>query len=233
MTLDSKVILCSIAIIVVLLAAIFIMKKKLDENKDDLAAFKISMSSKLDTIRNKQGQQTASVPVAVYADISNLKATVAQLNSQGANIQSKVDGNTQALVLLSKTIGMTIHGTTTVTGFDTISKVTPGKTDTMKIYPTYGIDTVTKWYNIKASVGPKVFTITPVFYDSTELKGELVSQGFFKPSVLTAFSLNKNPYANTTGLKSFIVRKEPAPVFKYILIALGAAGGFYLGQHLH
>lgn len=234
MSTNTKMFLGFLLVVILLLAAIFIMKKKLDENKNNLAAFQQAISSKFDTMRNAQGQQTASVPTAVFADISTLKATVAQLNAKGANIQSKLDNQTQSLILLSRTIGTTIKGTTKITGFDTVMRrATADQRDTIKLLATYSVDTTNKWFSLKGTVGPKQYVITPVFFDSTEFKGELVSHGFFKPAVLTAFSLNKNPFANTVGFKSFIVKKEPAPVFKWILIGASVAGGFYLGQHIH
>jgi hypothetical protein len=233
-SINTKIFFGFAVVIVLLLAAIFIMKKKLDENKDDLSAFKQAMSSKFDTLRNKMGQQTASVPASVFADISSLKATVAELNAQGANIQSKIDRNTQSLVLLDRTIGTTIKGSTKITGFDTVrARAIAGKPDTIKAYPTYAIDTATKWYSLKGTVGPKQYAITPVFNDSIELKSEFVSHGLFKKSELTGFALSKNPFANTSGFKSLVLQKQPAPVLKYILVVLGAAGGFYLGQHIH
>lgn len=234
MSVNIKIFFGFLIVIVLLVAVIFIMKKRMDENRDDLSAFKQAVSSKFDTLRNKMGQQTASVPTAVFADIATLKSTVAELNAQGANIQSKLDNQTQSLILLSRTIGTTIKGTTKITGYDTVMRrALAGLKDSLKVYPTYSLDTTNKWFTLKGTVGPKQYVITPFFYDSTELKGELVSHGFFKPAVLTAFSLNKNPFANTTSFKSFIVKKEPAPVFKWILFGAAVGGGFYLGQHIH
>lgn len=234
MSTNTKIVLALLVVVAILIGAILIMKKKLDENRSNLAAFQQAISSKFDTMRNAQGQQTASVPTAVFADISTLKATVAQLNAQGANIQSKLDNQTQSLILLSRTIGTTIRGSTKIIGFDTVmSRSAAGLKDTLKVYPTYSLDTTNKWFSLKGTVGPKQYAITPVFYDSLELKGELISHGLFKKAELTGFALSKNPFANTTSFKSLVLKKEPAPVFKWILIGASVAGGFYLGQHIH
>lgn len=234
MSLNVKIFLGFLIVIILLLGAIFIMKRKLDENKSNLAAFQQAISSKFDTIRNAQGQQTASVPTAVFADIATLKATVDQLNARGANIQSKLDNQTQSLILISRTIGTTIRGSTKITGYDTVMRrAIAGLKDSMKVYPTYSLDTTNKWFSLKGTVGPKQYAITPVFYDSLELKGEFISHGLFKKAELTGFALSKNPFANTTSFKSLVLKKEPAPVLKWILIVGGVAGGFYLGQHIH
>lgn len=229
----NKVFVAMLAVIVILVAAIAIIIKRLDVQKDDNKAFQQAMSAKFDTIRNKMGQQTATVPASVFSDIKTLKSAVGQLNANGANIQSKIDGNTRALVLLAKNIGATIKGTTTIASYDTVkSQTKAGIKDTL-IFPNYAIDTVNKFFSLKGLVGNKHFEITPVFYDSTEVKGEVVSHGIFKKGELTAFALSKNPYATTTQFKALTVQKTPAPIWKIVLIILGASGGFYLGTHFH
>lgn len=229
---EKKIFLALLAIILILVAAVAILVKKADANKDDLTAYQQAMSNKFDTIRNKIGQQTASVPVSVFSDLKSMKAAIGQLNASGANIESKVDGNTQSLTLLAKRIGTTIQGTTKIVGQDTAKvNAIAGRPDTIKTYPIYGIDTINKFYSLKGEVGFKHYKLTPVFFDSTEFKGELVSHGLFKAGELTAFSLNKNPFASTTQLKSLVVKKTAAPVWKYVWIAIGAAGGFYLRTH--
>lgn len=228
----NKIFVAMLAVIVILVAAIAVIIKRLDVQKDDNKAFQQAMSSKFDTIRNKMGQQTASVPVSVFSDIKTLKSAVGQLNANGANIQSAVDGNTRALVLLSKNIGTTIKGTTKIASYDTVHNTIAGIRDTL-IFPNYSIDTTNKFYSLKGLVGNKHFELTPVFFDSTEVKGEWVSHGLFKKGELTAFALSKNPYATITQFKALTVQKTPAPIWKIALIVLGAGGGFYLGTHFH
>lgn len=228
----NKIFVAMIAVIIILVAAIAVIVKRLDVQRDDNIAFQQAMSSKFDTMRNKIGQQTASVPVAVFSDIATLKSAVGQLNANGANIQSAVDGNTRALVLLSKNIGTTIKGTTKIVSYDTTHSTIAGARDTF-MFPNYSIDTANKYFSLKGLVGNKHFELTPVFFDSTEVKGEWVSHGLFKKGELTAFALSKNPYATTTQLKALTVQETPAPIWKIALIVLGAGGGFYLGTHFH
>lgn len=230
----NKIFIGMIGLIIVLVAAIAVIVKKLDAQKDDNKAFQQAMSNKFDTLRNNMGQQTASVPAAVFADIKSLKQSVDQQNKAGANIQSKIDNWTQSLILLSKTIGTTIKGTTKITGSDSIKTTgIAGKKDSVKVYPIYGIDTANKFYSLKGNVGYKHFELTPRFLDSTEIKGELVGHGLFKPGELTAFALSKNPFATTTQFKALVVKKIPAPIWKYVFILSGFAGGVYIGQHVH
>lgn len=229
----NKIFIAMLGLIIILIAAIAVMWKRFDVQRDDNKAFQEALSSKFDTIRNKIGQQTASVPVSVFSDIQTLKSAVGQLNANGANIQSSVDRNTKALVLLSKNIGVTIKGTTKIVSYDTVkSKTIAGVKDTL-LFPNYSIDTTNKFFSLKGLVGNKHYEITPVFYDSTEVKGEWVSHGLFKKGELTAFALSKNPYATTTQFKALTVQKTPAPIWKITLIILGASAGFYLGTHFH
>lgn len=231
MNLMNKIFLGMIGLIIVLVAAIAVIVKKLDAQKDDNKAFQQAMSNKFDTLRNKMGQQTASVPAAVFSDIKSLKQSVDEQNKAGANIQSKIDNQTQALILLSKTIGTTIKGATTIKSFDTVKIA--GTKDSVKTFPVYAIDTANKFYSLKGTVGFKHYELTPRFLDSTEIKGELVGHGLFKPGELIAFALSKNPFATTTQFKALVVKKTPAPVWKYVFIGLGFAGGVYVGQHVH
>lgn len=225
------------AIVIVMLGTgLYLFYKKSQDNKQDYEAFKIAMSNKLDTFTNKQGQQIATVQAAQFADKASFSDAIKQLNAQGANIQSKIDRNTQGLILLDKKIGGTLTGTTTIGRNDTVKNkilTKSGKDSTiLTIYPEYKIDTATKWYNLTATIGYRHYTITPLFFDSTELKPTLMNGGFFKASVLGVQSLSKNPYAKTTGLKYLTIKKTPAPIWKVISIIGILGAGIFVGTHI-
>lgn len=218
-------------------AALYLVYHKLQNKDQDFEAFKIALSNKLDTFTNKQGQQIATVQAAQFADRSSFKDAIKQLNAQGVNIQSKIDGNTQGLILLDKKIGGTFTGKTDVTKLDTV------KNDTLKakngkdsigtmVWPTYAFNDSNKFYHLYGNVSHFGYHITPLYYDSTELKPTLINGGLFKSSVLGVQSLNKNPYAKTTGLKYLTIKKTPAPIWKLISIIGILGGGIFIGTHI-
>lgn len=236
MTTQTKISLVLAAFVIILVIALSIVWKKMANKTQDDAAFKIAMSNKIDTLTKKNGEQLARVQAAVFATTGGMQDAVKQLNQQGANIQSKVDNSTQGLILLEKKIGGELKGSTTIDKQDTVTaevKTAAGKDSTVKtIYPEYKIDTITKWYSLSGTVGHKNYSLLPMFNDSTELIQKNISGGFLKPSVFGIESLNKNPYAKTTGLKYLQVKKTQAPVWKVIGGILIFVGGVYLGHHL-
>lgn len=233
----TNYILIALVVLVIILAIIVTLLYKANRDKaNDYQAMQIALSNKLDTFTKKNGEQIAKVQAAVFATNGGMKDAVKQLNQQGANIQSKVDNATQGLILLDKKIGGTLKGNTTISKEDTVTETTKTKTgkdsSITTILPEYKIDTTTKWYSLTGTVGPKRYAITPVYYDSTELLQHNINGGFLKPSVFGIESLNKNPYAKTTGLKYLQVKKTPAPIWKLIGGILIFTGGVYLGHHL-
>lgn len=230
----NKLLIGQTILIAILGIAIYFVWHQNNNNKQDLDAFKTAMSDKFTTFTNKNGQQVAQVQAAVFATTGNFQSAVKQLNAAGANIQSKIDNATQGLILLDKKIGGELSGTTKIIGEDTIKKTveTKGGKDstTLTVLPEYKIDTLTKWYSLNGTVGPKKYVITPMFFDSTELKPTMLKGGFLKPSILGVQSLNKNPYANTTGLKYLSIKKTPAPVWKVLGIVGLLGAGIYLGH---
>lgn len=206
-----------LVVIGALVALIIYQSSVIKRNSMDMDAFKVAISNEMKVTRDKDGNEIAAVKSAVFASATEMKAAVEYLNKQGANIKSQVDGNTRSLILLDKTIGGKLEGKTTVSGYDTVkstAKADSGKE--VKVWPVYSINTTEKWYSLSGKVGHNGYQLTPLFYDSTEIKGQLVKNGFFKPRLLTASALSKNPYAKTTGLKSIVLEKQPAPVWGWV-----------------
>lgn len=229
-----KYLLIGQAILIIILAiGLTIIWRQNKGNSDDFKAYKIAMSNDFKTFTDKQGHQIAQVQAAVFDRSADFKSAVADLNKNGANIQSKIDNNTQGLILLQKKVGGQLSGTTKIVKLDTVQGDSRSKTDTaIKIYPVYAIDTTTKWYKLSGTIGYKKYEVTPLFYDSTELKPTMINGGFFKKSVLGVESLNHSPYAVTTGLKYLTVKKTPAPVWKLLGIIAILGSGIYLGHKL-
>lgn len=223
-------------LVIVLIIGITILYKDNKDNKNDYNALKTALDSKFTTFTNKQGQQIAQVQAAVFANSNDFKDAIKQLNTGGANIQSKIYHNTQGLILLDKQVGGLLTGKTSVGKNDTVTiteKTKAGKDTTERqLFPEYTINDSTKWYKLKGVVGYNKYSVTPLFYDSTELMPTNINGGFFKKSVLGVQSLNKSPYAHTTGLKYLQLKKTPAPVWKVIGGIAIFAGGFYIGHHL-
>lgn len=240
MTLNANKIFIALVIIILLLGGVVIYEiHTKGELKDDYAASKTALSNTFTKALNAQGQEIATVKAAVFASSKNAQDIVAQLNKNGANIQSKIDGQTQSLTLIDKKIGGIITGKSTVAGYDTVKNKYAGRTggskdslkknDSLTVWPIYSVADSTKWYTLNGIVGHDHFKIVPYFKDSTELKFEMVKNGFLKPRVLTATSLSKNPFSVTTGFKSLVVQKQPAPVVKYIAIVGALVGGIVIG----
>jgi hypothetical protein len=217
-----------IGIVAILLLTIFlIIKQNNNSQKDFKAAFQ-ALENRFDTVSNKFGQQTASVPVAEFTTDKALVMAVEKLNERGDRIESKVNKNTEQLVLFSKRLSATIEGKSTVIKYDTAHNVG----EQPSIMPTYGIADSTKWYTIKGWVSKDRFVLTPMFVDSTEMKLDRVGGGLFKSSVLTASAFQKSPYAKATQFKVLTVKKEPAPIWGYIKALSILGGGIYLGTKL-
>lgn len=232
-SLTNKLLIGQAVLIVILLIGITIIWKQNKSNGDDLKAYKIAMSNDFKTFTDKNGHEIAQVQAAVFDRDADFKSAVAELNKNGANIQSKIDNNTQGLILLQKKVGGQLTGSTKIVKIDTV-KATTDKRDSssLKIYPIYAIDTTTKWYKLSGTVGFRKYELTPLFYDSTELKPTMINGGLFKKSVLGVESLNHSPYAVTTGLKYLTVKKTPAPVWKLLGIIAILGSGIYLGHKL-
>lgn len=223
--------------IAVLAIALYFVWHQSKSNGDDLNAYKIAMSNNMKTFTDQNGHLIAQVQAAVFDKDADFKSAIAELNKNGANIQSRIDNNTQGLILLQKKVGGLLTGKTSISGSDTA--ITKGKTASGRdttfhtIYPEYAInDTTNKWYRLTGTVGYNSYRLSPLFYDSTELKPTLINGGFFKKSVLGVESLNHSPYAQTTGLKYLTVKKTAAPFWKVLGIIAIFGGGIYAGHKL-
>lgn len=217
-------------LIAVLTGVIIYQGHKIANLGDNQAALNTALNGKFTTFTDKFGDQVAAVQAAVFTNSTAMKDAVAQLNKNGANIRSEVGNQTQSLTLLDQKVGGLLTGKTTISGYDTI-KSKPGiaNKDTTKIFPIYKIDTANKWYSLNATVYHDHYAITPLFSDSLELKSEYVKHGLFKAPVLTTFALEKNPYSKTTGFKSILIKKDPAPVWQYVKFIAIFAGGIFVG----
>jgi hypothetical protein len=232
----NKLLLGLVLLIVILIGAIVILSKRLSDSTDDFKAYQQAMSNEFRTFTDKNGKEVAEAKAAVFATNSGMQDAVKQLNANGANILSKIDSRTQGLILLSKSLGGEIKGKTTVIGHDTVRSkeiAANGKdTSSLKSYPVYEIKDSTQWYSINGKVGVNGYVLHPQFADSTELKLTDINNGFFKPSYLGVQSLNKSPYAKTTGIKYLQVKKNPAKVWTLIKVVSILGAGFYLGTQI-
>lgn len=224
-------------LILILVGVIIYQGRSNNDLKTDMKAFQIAMSDSFKVSTNKYGQQIAEVKSAVFADASDTKKAIGELNQNGANIKSIVDANTQSLTLLDTKVGGLLKGKTTITGYDTVRNKPAGPLTTsadtgLRVYPIYKINDSTKWYTLNGNVYYDHYALTPFFKDSTELKAEFSYNGLFKPRVLTMTTLQKNPYSKTTGLKSIVIKKQASPIWTYLGLIGALAGGIFVGYKL-
>lgn len=226
-------------LILVLIGAIVILVRQQQKTSEDYSAFKTAMSNEFKQFKNSDGQTVSQVNAAKFATTEALNDAVKQLNSQGAHILSKVDNQTQGLILLSNQVGGIIKGKTSVVRIDTVKADTVkgknGKDSVEKItttWPVYGIDTTNHFFSLKGNVGKYGFKITPLFIDTIEIKPTMLKQGLFKPRILGAQEINHNPYSTTKGFKYFQLQKTSAPIWKIAGIIAIFGAGLYAGHKL-
>ena len=234
MTKASKTIIGLLIVLIFgLVIAVVFLNNRLKNSSNDYAAFKQSMDNSFKKFTDKNGNEIAQVKAAVFSNTATFGDAVKKLNAAGANIQSKINNDTQGLILINKQVGGELTGKTTIAKEDTIKNgTTKSGADSIKIYPIYAVNDSNKHYSIVGEVGFNGYKLKPLFFDSTEVMPKLINNGFLKRSVLGVEVLNKSPYSKTTGLKFLQVKKNPAPVWEVVkLIGIGL-GGIWLGTKL-
>lgn len=233
----KKLVLILSGLILILVVAVGYLIKSQRDAINDYSALQIAMNNSIKQFKDKDGNVVTQTEAANFATTGALANAVKLLNTQGDNILSKVDNQTQGLILLNKTVGGLIKGKTTVVAIDTVTdtlKSKAGKDSAIakEVWPTYRLKDSTKFYKIDGTVGKEGFAVTPLFKDTSELKPTMLRQGLFKPSILGIQEINHNPYSSTYGLKYLQVKKSIAPIWKILGISSIFIGGIYVGHKL-
>lgn len=222
MTTPEKIIIGLVAVLGASTGYNIYQNHKLQDAQADTKATMTALFAKPVITHDVAGHEVATINTAQFATAKQMQAVISQLNTiPGNNIISKVDNNTQALLLLDKKIEALAHGGFVgVIKHDTVNGVS---------YPEYTYKDSTQWFKYSDTAGYNKHALRFSFVDSTELKTQ-EKYHFFKANTVTVSAVSKNPYANTTGMKSLVLKKSNAPVWDWLLKGAIFVGGVYLGS---
>lgn len=170
--------------------------------------------------RNKNGEEVAK-NILILADRDAFKKMYFAKDSDYQRLQKMVDKNTLSATLIKNTTSFT--GTTkTEIKWDTV------EVEGEKIYPTYITSFKNKWISDTIIANKDSTELRLKVYNEYEIIQNWERPKWYKQKQPMIEVTNKNPYTETTTLKSFAVATPPKKrALFFVLGALAGAGAFY------